>query len=325
MHIGGHKIDPPYVLAPMAAITNPPFRQVCLELGAGLVCSEMLSAYQLGMSGKPVLVERCPGESVLVVQLYGRSPRVMARGAKVAAEHGADVLDINMGCPARKVVKQGAGVALMREPELAVLITRAVAEAVSIPVTVKMRSGFHVKNQNAPELALAVAEAGACAVTIHARTREAVHTGPYDWQVIRRVREILPPEVTVVGNGGVTSPEDADAMRSQSGCDGVMVGRAAQGNPWIFQSLRAGEVIRPTLAELRRVVLRHFELYVEWGGEDRAVLEMRKHLRWYLRGFPGAAKLRHALGGLEGSADVVELIEDTLAESEPKRYSKDSN
>lgn len=315
MRLGDHRIDPPLVLAPMASITNPPFRQLCLELGAGLACSEMISAYQLGMTDKPSLIERCPKERVLVVQLYGRSPKLMAHSAKIAMRHGADVLDINMGCPARKVVKQGAGVALMREPELAVMMTRAVSEAVSIPVTVKMRSGFSVKHQNAPELAKAVVEAGARGVAVHCRTREAVHTGPFDWEVIRKVRDALPPDVPVVGNGGVTSPSDAEAMRAQTGCDGVMIGRAACGNPWIFSGRRDDEDRRPANAELRRVVLRHLELYVRWGGEGRAVLEMRKHLRWYLRGFPGAAKLRHALGGLAQAADIVELVEDALTEN----------
>lgn len=312
MRIGDLIIDPPYLLAPMAAITNPPFRQICLERGAGLAYSEVLSAHQLLLPDKPVPIERCPNEEVLVVQLYGRSPRVVAEAAGVAVEHGADVLDLNMGCPARKVVKQGAGVALMREPDLAAMITRAAVEAVDIPVTVKMRAGYSRGRQNAPELAQRVVEAGARAVTVHARVREAVHTGPVEWEVIRRVRDALPPEIPVVGNGGVTSPAEARAMLDQTGCDGVMVGRAARGNPWIFQSLREGREVRPSRSELRRVVRQHLALYVAWSGEERAVLEMRKHLTWYLRGIPRASKLRQGLSGLRTAADVEDLVESLV-------------
>jgi nifR3 family TIM-barrel protein len=312
MRIGDITIDPPFVLAPMASITNPPFRQVCLEHGAGLTCSEMLSAHQLVHRGGPRLIERCPGERVLVVQLYGRVPRMMADAARLAIESGADVVDINMGCPAQKVVSQGAGVALMREPDLAVMIARAVVAAVPVPVTVKMRAGFSAGERNAAEMARAVVEAGIRAVTVHARVREAVHTGPVDWDVIRRVRDVLPPDVTVVGNGGVTSPDDSVSMRASTGCDGGMVGRGARGNPWLFTGLARGEAVRPTAAELHRVLLRHFDLYVAWGGEDRAVREMRKHLCWYLRGVPRASVLRGALGGLRSSDDVVRLVDEVM-------------
>lgn len=312
MRIGDITIDPPFVLAPMAAITNPPFRQICLEHGAGLACSEMLSAHQLTSKFEPSLIERCPNERVLVVQLYGRSPRMMASAARLAAEQGADVVDINMGCPARKVVNQGAGVALMREPDLAVMIAEAVVAAVTVPVTVKMRAGFAANERNATDLARAVVEVGVRAVTVHARVREAVHTGPVDWDVIRRVRDALPPEVTVVGNGGVASLDDAEIMLGRTGCDGVMIGRAARGNPWLFTGLARGAVVRPSAVELHRVLVRHFELYTAWGGEDRAVREMRKHLCWYLRGLPGAARLRGALGGLRGSDDVIRLVDEVL-------------
>ncbi len=308
MRIGDHHIEPPSVLAPMASITNPPFRQICLERGAGLTSSEVLSARQLLRTDRPIPIERAHGEEVLVTQLYGRSPKTVAAAAQVAVNHGADVIDLNLGCPARKVVKQGAGVALMREPELARMITEAVVSAVEVPVTVKMRSGFHHDHQNAPEVARAVVEAGACAVTIHARVREAVHTGPFDWTIITKVRDALPPKITVIGNGGITGHEDAAAMITQTGCDGVMVVRASRGNPWIFADLTNGGADPPTPTERYDVIRQHLDLYVDWGGEERAALEMRKHLCWYLRGLPGAAKLRAALSGLRHRDDVLELL-----------------
>jgi tRNA-dihydrouridine synthase B len=310
--IGDITIDPPTVLAPMASITNPPFRQICLEHGAGLAGSEVLSAVQLLLPNKPVPIERATGERVLVVQLYGRSPKIVADGARVAVEHGADVLDLNMGCPARKILKQGAGVALMREPELAQMITQAVVEAIDIPVTVKMRAGYDAKAVNAVEVAQRVVAAGAVAVTIHARLREAVHTGPFDWEIIRQVRDALPPEIPVVGNGGVGSPADALAMRAQTGCDGVMIGRGARGNPWIFESLRDPSFQGPTPAQRQDVMLEHLEAYVTWTGEDRAAKEMRKHLCWYLRGLPGAAKLRNRLSHIRQRRDVIDVIEEIV-------------
>lgn len=310
MKIGDHTIDNPVILAPMAAITNPPFRQICLQLGAGLAGSEVLSASQLIQPNKTVPIQRCASEKTLVVQLYGRIPKEVAQGARVALDHGADVIDINMGCPARKVVKQGAGVCLMLEPDLARIITRAVVDAVDVPVTVKMRSGYSSKNINAPEVARAVVDAGACAVTIHARTREAVHTGPYDWSVIKKVRDSLHHTIPVTGNGGITSPEDAQKMRDETGCDAIMVGRATRGNPWIFKSITEKTQFRPDMDERKRVILRHLDLYVKWGGEDRAVLEMRKHLVWYLRGIRGATKIRASLGRLRSQQDIIDLVSD---------------
>lgn len=312
MQLGDHRITHPVVLAPMASITNPPFRQICLEHGAGLAGSEVLSAVQLTLPNKPVLIERAPDEKILIVQIYGRSPRIVADAARVAVEHDADVLDLNMGCPARKVLKQGAGVALMREPDLAEMITRAVVEAIDIPVTVKMRAGYSAKAVNAVEIARRVVRAGAVGVTVHARVREAVHTGPFDWEIIRQVRDALPPEIPVVGNGGITSQEDAKTMMAQTGCDGVMIGRATRGNPWIFSQISGKMSGPPSPAQRRDVMLRHLDLYVKWGSEERAVLEMRKHLCWYLRGLPGAAKLRSRLSQLKAQRDVVELIEQIV-------------
>jgi len=292
----------------MAAITNPPFRQICLELGAGVAHSEMLSAEQILRAPGPAPIERCPSERVLIVQLYGRVPRLMAEAASIAEDLGADVIDINMGCPARKVVHQGCGVSLMLEPDLAAMITEAVCNAVSIPVTVKMRTGFSRQRQNATEIARIVVASGARGVVVHARSREAGHTGPTDWDVVADVRDALPPEIPVTGNGGITDLASAQALAAASRCDGLMIGRAARGNPWIFASLAAGREVRPDSEELRRVVLRHFELYLEWGGEDRAVREMRKHLIWYTKGIPGATQIRRALSGLAKAEDLSDLI-----------------
>jgi len=315
MRIGTHQIEPSTVLAPMAAITNPPFRQLCLEHGAGLTVCEIVSPDQLLRPNKPVPFERAPGERLLIVQLYGRYPKKVAEAARIAVAHGADVIDLNLGCPARKIVKQGAGVAMMREPDLARLVTRAVVDAVGVPVTVKMRAGWSEAEANAPVVARAVVEAGACVVTIHARLREAVHTGPFDWAFIRQVRDALPPEVTVIGNGGIRDAADAARMRAETGCDGVMIGRAARGDPWIFTELATGKPHRPSDHERIEVMLRHFDLYVAWADEDRAAREMRKHLLWYTKGLPEAARLRKALSGLETRKDVVDLVAPLLAGS----------
>jgi tRNA-dihydrouridine synthase B len=319
LQIGRIQIPGTGVLAPLAAITSAPFRQVCLEHGCALAVCEMVSAEALVRTGPAATrrLVRARGEPTLVVQLFGGDPAVMARAAAVAVEHaGAQIVDINMGCPVRKVLGCGAGVALMKEPARAEAVVRAVADALgdAVPVSVKMRAGWDEASINAVEVARRVEQAGACAVAVHARTREQVHAGPSMWGVIGEVKRAV--RIPVVGNGGVRSAAAAVEMLSATGCDAVMVGRGALGNPWIFEGIRDGHDVTPSREQRFRVLRHHFELYVGYAGARLAALEMRKHLGWYLRGMPGSAMVRaklQAMTGAEAVRDAIDAYELALA------------
>ncbi len=281
----------------MAGITDRAFRILAREHGCGLVCTEMISDQAL-LYGNPktnILLD-CRGEQgPISMQIFGSRVEYMARAAEIVAGRGADIIDINMGCPTPKIVKNGEGAALMRNPALAADIVAAVVERVDCPVTVKMRKGWDEASVNAVELARLVVRAGAAAVTVHGRTREQLYSGRADWEIIRRVREAV--DVPVIGNGDVRSPEDAARMLEETGCDGVMIGRAAMGNPWIFSRtlhyLATGELLpEPTPKMRRETAIRHYMLLVETKGEEVANREMRKHLAWYVKGMRGAARLR---------------------------------
>jgi nifR3 family TIM-barrel protein len=251
---------------------------------------------------------RADNERVLVVQLFGARPQTMAEAATMAIDHGADVVDINMGCPVKKIIRTGAGVALMRNPDQAARIVASVVKAVpsSVPVTVKMRAGWD-DGVNAVQLARLVVEAGARLVTVHARTREQFHGGAADWSIIGEVKQAV--AVPVIGNGGVRSPEDADAMIEQTGCDAVMIGRAAMGNPWIFRSIRAGTESPPTLAERFDVIVRHLDLHERACQTHARPIQMRKHLAWYLRGLAGSAFIRNELNHLETIEQMRQMVQ----------------
>lgn len=296
-HIGGVTIANPVVAAPMAGVTDRAFRILAREQGCSLVCTEMISDQAL-IYGNPktnILLD-CRGEKGPVsMQIFGSSVEYMARAAEIVAGRGADIIDINMGCPTPKIVKNGEGAALMRDPERAARIVAAVVSRVDCPVTVKMRKGWDEDSINAVELARLVVQAGAAAVTVHGRTRSQFYSGAADWEIIRRVKESV--DVPVIGNGDVSTPEDAARMLRDTGCDGIMIGRAAAGNPWIFSRtvhyLATGEILPPpTLEERRETAVRHYKLLVETKGEDVANREMRKHLAWYIKGLRGAARLR---------------------------------
>lgn len=254
------------------------------------------------------------GEHPHVVQLYGREPEMMADAAKVVAREGADIIDLNFGCPARKVIKNGmgCGVALMRTPDLLGEITRRVVEAVDVPVTAKTRLGYGQDEKNGVKVAKILAQAGAQLITIHARTREQGHSGPVDLAYLKQIVDAV--DVPVIGNGGIHSVKDADDMLRQSGCAGVAVGQGAKGNPWIFSEL-AGVGTRPNLAERVATCRRHLDLYVAWGGEQRAVTEMRKHACWYLKGFDGAAAFRKRLGEATSRDAFLLLLDEVPMES----------
>ena len=285
-------MDVPVVLAPMAAVTNPPYRMLCRELGAGLVVTEMIYAVGLihGDKKSTKMLDIRSTEHPVSVQLYGKRPEDLAAAAVIVQEAGADSVDLNMGCPMRKVVSSGHGAALLRDPERVFEIFSAMSSAVDIPVTGKIRAGW--EDSNAVEVAQAMASGGAKAVTIHGRTKCDMYDGHADLNVIRKLKENV--DIVVIGNGDVCDAVSARRMFAVSGCDAVMVARGALGNPWVFAEIKAdlaGESYEPPTVQEKVVVLRrHIDLYLETFGEHTTCRQIRKHLLWYFRGTPGGTK-----------------------------------
>jgi len=299
-------------LAPMAGITDMPFRRLCAGFGAGLTYTEMVSAKGMYYNDKKTnrLTITHPDEAPCAVQIFGSEPHIMANAAKVFNERDdIALIDINMGCPAPKIVKNGEGCALMQNEKLASEIINAVVKASEKPVTVKFRKGFdHI---NAVEFAKMAEEAGAAAVTVHGRTREQLYSGKADWDIIARVKQSV--SIPVIGNGDIRIPEDAAQMFEQTGCDAVMVGRGALGNPWIFQKILQyiynGERISdPDDTERHRIIKEHFEMMIKTKGEKTAVNEMRKHIAWYIKGMPGASRMRAEIMRISSAWNVLELL-----------------
>ena len=313
MRIGTVEISSKLALAPMAGVTDAAFRQICSELGAGYTITELISSKALCYHDKKTfsLLTQFPGEHPAAVQIFGSDPVCMAEAAQIALEAtGADLIDINMGCPVKKVVKNGDGSALMKNLPLAEKVIRAVVGAVSIPVTVKMRTGWDDASFTAPELAKRAEAAGAAAVTVHGRTREQFYSGKADWQKIKAVVDAV--SIPVIGNGDVVDGPSAAALMEQTGCGAVMVGRGAQGNPWIFPQIRhylaTGEVLPPpTAMERYEQMLSHFEALLAYKGEYIGVREMRSHASWYTHGLYGSAALRERINRA-GSADEFRAI-----------------
>ena len=311
--IGNVVMDNPLVLAPMAGVTDLPFRLLCKEQGAGLVCMEMVSAKAIYYNNKntEALLEIDTREKPVSLQLFGSDPEIMAAMAHRIEDRPFDILDINMGCPVPKVVNNGEGSALLKNPELVRKIVTAVVKAVDKPVTVKIRRGFDEDSVNAVEIAKIIEDCGAAAVAVHGRTREQYYSGKADWDIIRQVKEAV--SIPVIGNGDVTSPETAVALMEQTGCDGIMIGRAVRGNPWLFSEIlhymETGEhKARPTMEEVREMILRHTRMQVELKGEYTALREMRKHVAWYTAGFPHSARLRARTNEISTMQELEELI-----------------
>lgn len=317
--IAGLSLEQSAALAPMASVADKAYRLICKEYGAVYVVGEMVSAKALcyGDRKSRALLE-VAGQEPMAVQLFGSEPELMARAARIAAEYQPQVIDINMGCPVPKVAGNGCGSALMRAPERAARLVRAAAEAVELPVTVKIRKGWDDSAVNAPMFARAMEEAGAAAVAVHGRTRQQMYRPPVDREIIRQVKEAV--SIPVIGNGGIVDGPSALEMYQETGCDLVMVAQGSYGRPWVFRQIRryleAGELLpEPPLAERLEVMLRHVSMMVEFKGERLGMTEARKIAAWYIKGSPGAAAFRGACGRLSSWEDLKSLTAQVLRQS----------
>jgi nifR3 family TIM-barrel protein len=317
MKIGNLELENNVFLAPMAGVTDLPFRILCKEMGCGLVYSEMVSAKGILYDNKNTteLLEVDPKERPVAVQLFGSDPEILGAMAKKIEPYPIDIIDVNMGCPAPKIVKNGEGSCLMKTPELVGKIVKSLVESQSKPVTIKFRKGFDDDHINAVEIAKIAEANGASAVAVHGRTREQYYSGKADWDIIKQVKAAV--NIPVIGNGDVFTPQDAKNLFEHTGCDAIMVGRGAQGNPWIFKRilhyLETGELLpEPTAEEKVEKALRHSQMLIDYKGEYIGVREMRKHMAWYMKGLPGAAELRGKLNHAENMEQLEVLLRGYL-------------
>lgn len=323
MKIGTLALKNRLIMAPMAGITNPPFRRIAKRLGAGLVVTEMVSAVGLFRNHEKTMryLESDPEEKPLSVQIFGADPQLMAMAAETAIESGADMVDINMGCPARKVIKNGSGGALLRNPDAVRRMVTAIRKTCTVPLTVKIRAGWAAAEANYLQIAHIIADCGADAVTIHPRFVKQGFSGKADWRIIREIKENL--TIPVIGNGDVFSPELALQMRKETECDFVMIGRGALGNPWIFKQIldleKGLEARPPELSERKEIILAHFTHLSHIIGEDRASKLMRGQLLWYTKGLPHSSRFRGAFTGIRDVHTMMSALDryfDDLMENQ---------
>ena len=319
--IGNVEIPNRLVLAPMAGVTDLPFRRLCKEQGAGLICMEMVSAKAVSFHNKNtvLLMETDPEEHPVSLQIFGNDPDLMGEVAAMIEERPFDILDINMGCPVPKVVNNGEGSALLKNPALISKIMESVIKKTNKPVTAKMRIGFEGFDVDPVEIAGRIEAAGAAALAVHGRTRGQYYSGKADWQVIGRIRKAV--NIPVIGNGDVTSGRSARTMMEETGCDAVMIGRAVRGDPWIFREinhyLRTGtDLPKPDKEEVFRMILRHARMQMELRGEEAGIREMRKHVAWYTAGMPHSAAMRRASNTISTFHELEELLQSNIGTHE---------